>query len=116
MDVEKILSGLVRVGTVTDINADKRQARVKFQGENMTSGWLFVVQHYAGGLFINPDGAHTHAVYDTYSGGGSASTEPNHDHSPGSYSTYWMPKVNDTVLVLYLPVFNADGFILGGIS
>jgi hypothetical protein len=32
MDVEKILSGLVRVGTVTDINADKRQARVKFQG------------------------------------------------------------------------------------
>lgn len=27
----------------------------------------------------------------------------------------WMPKVNDQVLVLYLPVFNGDGFILGGI-
>ena len=26
-----------------------------------------------------------------------------------------MPKVNDQVLVLYLPVFNGDGFILGGI-
>ena len=25
----------------------------------------------------------------------------------------WLPKVNDTVLVIYLPVFNGDGFILG---
>lgn len=25
----------------------------------------------------------------------------------------WMPKVNDTVLILYLPVFNGDGFVLG---
>jgi len=25
----------------------------------------------------------------------------------------WMPKVNDTVLTLYLPVFNGDGFVLG---
>lgn len=29
--------------------------------------------------------------------------------------TPWMPKVNDTVLTLYLPVFNGDGFILGRI-
>ena len=29
--------------------------------------------------------------------------------------TYWMPKVNDTVLVLYLPVRDGDGYILGGI-
>jgi len=25
----------------------------------------------------------------------------------------WMPKVDDRVLVLYLPVFDGDGFILG---
>lgn len=25
----------------------------------------------------------------------------------------WMPAVNDTVLVLYLPVWQSDGFILG---
>jgi len=30
-------------------------------------------------------------------------------------SDSWMPNVNDTVLVIYLPIFNADGFILGGI-
>ena len=28
----------------------------------------------------------------------------------------WMPLVNDTVLTLYLPVFNGDGFVLGGIG
>lgn len=27
----------------------------------------------------------------------------------------WMPGINDNVLVLYLPVFNGDGFILGAI-
>jgi hypothetical protein len=45
MDAEKILSGLVRVGTVTDVNYGKHQARVKFQGENMTSGWLYVLDN-----------------------------------------------------------------------
>ena len=25
----------------------------------------------------------------------------------------WMPDINDTVVVLYLPCFNGDGYILG---
>lgn len=25
----------------------------------------------------------------------------------------WMPKINDVAVVLYLPVFNGDGFVLG---
>lgn len=29
--------------------------------------------------------------------------------------TQRLPAINDQVLVLYLPVFNGDGFILGGI-
>ena len=28
----------------------------------------------------------------------------------------WMPKVNATVLTLYLPILDADGFILGEIG
>ncbi len=28
----------------------------------------------------------------------------------------WLPKINEMVLVLYLPVFGGDGFILGGLS
>lgn len=27
----------------------------------------------------------------------------------------WLPSINDNVLVLYLPVFNGDGFVLGAI-
>lgn len=114
-ELQHIVSGLVRVGTVTDIDKDKRMARVKFQSEGYTSGWLQVVQHYKADMYIEPDAEHTHTIHDTYTGGGSAENYEAHDHLPGSHLTYWMPKVNDTVLCLYLPVFNADGFILGGL-
>ena len=45
MDLEKILAGLVRVGTVTDVDNVKHMARVKFQGESFTSGWLYVLDN-----------------------------------------------------------------------
>lgn len=112
---DAILERLVQIGTVTDINSAKRKARVKFKNTGITSGWLTVIQHYGAGFYIKPDAEHTHVITDTYTGGGSASTQPNHDHLPGSHLTYWMPKVNDTVLVLYLPVRDGDGYILGGI-
>lgn len=114
-EIGRILSGIVRIGTVMNIDAGKRRARVKFQSENETSGWLYVVQRFAAELYIAPDAKHTHAITDTYTGGGAASTFPEHDHLPGSHVTWWMPKINDTVLCLYLPVFNGDGFVLGGI-
>ncbi len=28
----------------------------------------------------------------------------------------WLPKINEMVLVLYLPVFGGDGFVLGGVG
>lgn len=28
----------------------------------------------------------------------------------------WLPEINELVLVLYLPVFGGDGFILGGLA
>lgn len=28
----------------------------------------------------------------------------------------WLPKVNDTVLILYIPVWQGDGYILGRIT
>lgn len=111
---ENILNNLVRIGTVSAIDGGKRKARVMFKDMGIVSGWLSVLQHPGAGVAVVPDGEHAHAITDTYSGGGSASTEPSHNHS-GTYMTYWMPKVNDRVLVLYLPVFNGDGFILGGI-
>lgn len=108
-EMEKTLENMVRVGTVTDVDRTKRRVRVKFPDMGFTSGWLAVVQHPGAEVFIQPDGAHTHRIQDTYSGGGSADTQPDHDHTPGSRVTYWMPKVNDVVLTLYVPVLNGDG-------
>ncbi len=28
----------------------------------------------------------------------------------------WLPEINELVLVLYLPVFGGDGFVLGGVG
>jgi len=115
MDYEKILAGLVRVGTVMDVDETKRMVRVKYQGEGITSGWLYVLQHLGGDLCIEPDGQHSHSVHDTYTGGGSSSAVSSHNHT-GSHIGYWMPKINDRVLALYLPIWNGDGFVVGGIS
>lgn len=110
---ENILANLVRIGTVSAVDASKRVARVIYQDKGMTSGWLNVLQHNGAGVAVEEDGDHTHTITDTYSGGGSASTAGKHSHAAAV--TYWMPKVNDQVIVVYLPVFNADGFILGAI-
>lgn len=115
MDSNEILSRLVQTGIVSAVDSSNRTARVILEETGHTSGWLKVLQHYGANFYIEPDAKHTHDITDTYTGGGSASTFPNHDHLPGSHLTWWMPKVNDRVLILYLPVFNGDGFILGGI-
>lgn len=109
MDVEKILSSLVRIGIVTAVNNDKYLARVKFDDQDLPSGWLIVLDNRP---FI-PD-------YDVlqrteYQAGGSGYAEfENHIHP--LKIKQWMPVVNQPVLVLYLPVKHADGFILGGIQ
>jgi len=114
-NLENILANMVRIGTVSATDTEKRSARVIYKDrDNLVSGWLYVLQHSGADVRIEPDGVHTHTITDTYSGGGSASDEGEHDHSPSSVK-HWMPKVNDTVVVLYLPVFNGDGFILGAI-
>ena len=114
MDDMAELQNLVRVGVVSAVDSSARKARVWFDDLGITSGWLFVIQHYAAGIYVAPDNGHTHEITDTYTGGGSASTVPAHNHS-GTQLTYWMPKIGDRVLVLYIPVFNGDGFILGGL-
>ena len=38
------------------------------------------------------------------------------DHKHKLVIKPYMPKVNDLVLVLYFPVFNGDGVILGGVK
>lgn len=111
-DTENILARLVRIGTVTAVNRKNRTARVKFQDTGETSAFLYVLQHNGAALNIMPDGEHNHVIHDTYKGGGSSEDFPDHDHR-GSALGYWMPAINSNVLVLYLPVYDSDGFILG---
>lgn len=96
MDMDKILAGLVRIGKITAIDKAGLRVRAIFEDTDTPSGWLCVLQHRGAGVHVEPDG------------------EPTHDHK-GTYMAPWMPKVNEIVVVLYLPVFNGDGFVLGGI-
>lgn len=87
----KDYSNLVRVGVVSAVRNDELTVRVHFpQFDNMVSGWLKVLQHPA--QF-------------------SVSLHENHNHTI-TYR-YWMPQVNDVVLVAYTPGFNMDGYVLG---
>ncbi len=118
MDTEKILSRMVQIGFVSAVDTKKNRVRVKFPDTDMVSGWLYVLQHQGMGMTISESGGHSHGitVNDTYTGGGSGSIEPVPDHThAGSTTTAWMPKVNDRVVVLYLPVADGDGFVLGGL-
>ncbi|WP_409969623.1 hypothetical protein RFF05_06835 [Bengtsoniella intestinalis] len=112
MDNTTALQHMVRIGKVTALDAGNLKARCIFPETGVTSGLLSVLQHPAMGVAVKADGQHTHTITDTYMGGGSASTEGEHDHE-GTVTTTWMPKVNDFVLVCYLPFFNSDGYILG---
>ena len=114
MDVENVLERLVRVGVVDAVDAGRRRARVRYPDTRTTSGWLCVLQHFAANIHVEPDGEHTHVIEDTFTAGGNASVEPEHDH-PTTHLTQWMPAVGERVVALYLPIVDGDGFIIGGI-
>lgn len=108
------LANMALVGKVSDVDKVKRMVRVIWPASGETSGWLYVLQHFGAELAIIPDAEHTHEITDTH-GGGSASIEPDHNH-PGSTVTIWLPKINESVLVVYLPVEDGDGFVIGRIT
>ena len=132
----RILSRLVRIGTVMSVDKEKRVVRVKFQNEDMPSGWLYVLQHYDADLHIEPDGEHYH---ETNSAGGhnhpgssiTITQDGEHAHRTleayygkerrvthsheRSFVTWWLPKIDDAVLCLCLPTDDGDGYVLGGI-
>lgn len=118
----------LRIGTVMVIDAENRKVRVKFKDTGLQSGWLTVIQRYNEKVYIEPAGSHdhesdeaivkdiqtkTHTEFDKEGNAVAAGTSTNHNHL--ATVTCWMPQVNDTVLAIYLPAFNADGFVLGGI-
>lgn len=104
MDVEDI----VREGKVTAVNHDKRIAKVWFDALGFESDWMPVL--------INRDfipGYEGPQRTEYEQGGTGAATFENHKHE--LIIKPYMPVVNEMVLVLYFPVFNGDGVILGGV-
>ena len=114
-DVSTVFDRIVRVGTVTDANYDKRIARVKFPDLGYTSDWLPVLIS----LDTTPDYKYTDPQWTDFE------TE---DQIPQAGETRYaphrhritrkphMPIVGDQVLCIYEPVRNGRGFILGGIK
>lgn len=109
MDVEKILAQLVRIGTVTSADPVKRVARVKFRDTGMTSGLLYVLANRS---YIPDYDVPQRTEFEAGGSGDPAFASHKHD----LIIKPWMPKVNATVLTLYLPILDADGFILGEIG
>jgi len=105
--IDQILDGMVRVGTVTDRNADEHTVRVYFPDVDMTSGWLHCLQA-SGAASCSSSGGHKHQA-----GGEDTSEAGSHSHTVSLGA--WTPAINDTVLCLFLPVQDGDGFVLGGI-
>lgn len=100
---------IVREGKVTAVNNDKRVAKVWFDALGIESGWLPVL--------INRDFIPDYDVpqrTEFEAGGGGAAAYASHKHD--LIIKPYMPKVNDRVIVLYFPVPDGDGVILGGIQ
>lgn len=107
--------------------------RVKFEDTGITSGWLPVMQHYKAIVYTEEAGLHDHQfthpapyplkilntqngtrqIWDEEEKVTGADNSTNHQHK--SHVVWWVPAIDDIVICLYLPCFNADGFVLGGI-
>lgn len=97
-NMDNILANLVRVGTVYAVDDAGRKARVRFDDKSLTSGWLSVLKSPP---FIPSKNE--------------SRTEIAEGHKHQLIIKPWMPSVNDTVLCLYVPTFNGDGYVLGAI-
>jgi hydrogenase maturation factor len=112
--MDAILSNLVRIGVVSSVDvtdSTKPKVRVIFTDKDMTSGWLYVLQHVGMTMTVLEGGLHSHEITNAVN----ETIEESGMHTHVSQSAAWVPKINDRVLVLYVPIFNGDGFVLGAI-
>lgn len=103
------IEDIVREGKVTAVNESKRIAKVWFDSMGIESDWLPVLITRD---FIPDYDVPQRTEFEAGGSGDPAFASHKHDLIIKPY----MPKVNDLVLVLYFPVFNGDGVILGGVK
>ena len=103
------IEDIVREGKVTAVDNGKRIAKVWFDSMGIESDWLPVLITRD---FIPDYDVPQRTEFEAGGSGDPAFAGHKHDLIIKPY----MPKVNDLVLVLYFPVFNGDGVILGGVK
>lgn len=103
------IEDIAREGKVTAVNNDKRIAKVWFDALGIESDWLPVLITRD---FIPDYDVPQRTEYEAGGSGDAAFESHKHDLIIKPY----MPKVNDMVFVLYFPIFNGDGVILGGVK
>ena len=103
------IEDIVREGKVTAVDNGKRIAKVWFDSMGIESDWLPVMITRD---FIPDYDVPQRTEFEAGGSGDPAFASHKHDLIIKPY----MPKVNDLVLVLYFPVFNGDGVILGGVK
>lgn len=103
------IEDIVREGKVTAVDNGKRIAKVWFDSMGIESDWLPVL---ITSDFIPDYDVPQRTEFEAGGSGDPAFASHKHDLIIKPY----MPKVNDLVLVLYFPVFNGDGVILGGVK
>ena len=103
------IEDIVREGKVTAVDNGKRIAKVWFDSMGIDSVCLPVLITRD---FIPDYDVPQRTEYEAGGSGDAAYESHKHDLIIKPY----MPKVNDLVLVLYFPVFNGDGVILGGVK
>lgn len=92
----------MRIGTVSSVNPGERTVRVLFNDVNIMSGWLKVLKNPP---FIGNDEPPEEIC----------KTEDESGHFHKLKIAPWFPNVGDTVLCIYNPGFNEDGFVIGGL-
>ena len=103
------IEDIVREGKVTAVDNGKRIAKVWFDSMGIEADWLPVLITRD---FIPDYDVPQRTEFEAGGSGDPAFASHKHDLIIKPY----MPKVNDLVLVLYFPVFNGDGVILGGVK
>ncbi|RPF48265.1 hypothetical protein EDD70_1080 [Hydrogenoanaerobacterium saccharovorans] len=105
------LKNIVRVGTVSSVNAANRTARVNFADKNnLVSGPLKILKNPP---FVTADAVELTYGVEVAEGHTHAGKAEKHAHQIKIFP--WVPLVGDLVLCIYLPNGESDGFVIGGI-
>nr|DAY55163.1 MAG TPA: type VI secretion protein [Caudoviricetes sp.] len=93
------MDDIIRIGQVSEVNESEHMVRVHFADVDIVSGWLKVIRSPP---FIPKKGV-------------AQETETADLHKHEIKIAPWFPDIGDTVLCIYNPGFNEDGYVMGAL-